>query len=190
MGLKDVFANKKLQKLRKMEAETQQISRSISLGDSAHTESMKSHFPKETAALAAYAKQAEDLFQYIKANPEVVYMLKDIDVLPPFTIFPWLEPDSYEWEEGIGASYADLFKRMMNQKSPNEIFEYCNKHPYPDWWIQNPPCQPTLYQEYWEIDSAEMGYDDQWRHALCKKYRERHCSRYHTKDCVGDKLPN
>ena len=119
MGLKDVFANRKLTKLRKAQDETYKVSQGISLGDSAETESMKSHFPKEIAVLENYARLAEDLFSYIKANPEVVYILKDMDILPPFVVFPWLSPDAVDWREGICNSYADMFKRMMNQKSPN-----------------------------------------------------------------------
>ena len=187
MGLKDVFANKKLTKIKKMQADTQRVSQSISLGDSAQTEAMKNHFAKEVAALEAYAKAAEDLFLYIKANPEVVYILKDMNILPPFMVFPWLEPDAPDWREGIASTYADMFRRMMNQKSPNEIFEYVKQFPYPDWWINNPPCQPVLYQEYWEIELADSGYDDHWKIALCKKYRDKHCSRFHAEECDGKK---
>lgn len=183
MGLKDVFANRKLQKLKKAQDETLRVSKDISLGDSAETESMRNHFPKEVAVLENYAKLAEDLFQYIKANTEVVYILKDMDILPPFVVFPWLHPDAVDWRDGICNTYADMFKRMMNQKSPNEILEYCKKYPFPDWWINNPPCQPVLYQEYWEIESAEYGYEDHWKMALCQKYRDKHCSRYHSKLC-------
>ena len=183
MGLKDVFANRKLQKLKKAQGETLKVSKDISLGDSAQTESMKNHFPKEVAVLENYAKLAEDLFLYIKANTEVVYILKDMDILPPFMVFPWLHPDAADWREGICNTYADMFKRMMNQKSPNEILEYCKKYPYPDWWINDPPCQPVLYQEYWEIESAEYGYEDHWKMALCQKYRDKHCSRYHNEQC-------
>ena len=187
MGLKDVMANRKLAKIKKMQDDTQKVSHSISLGDSAQTEAMKNHFPKEVGALEAYAKAAEDLFLYINANREVVYILKDIDILPPFVVFPWLEPEAPDWREGLCSTYADVFKRMMNQKSPNEIYDYCKKFPYPDWWINNPPCQPVLYQEYWEIESAETGYDDHWRLALCKKYRDKHCSRFHSEECDGKK---
>lgn len=183
MGLKDAFANRKLSKVRKAQDETYKVSQGISLGDSASTESMRNHFPKEISVLENYAKLAEDLFQYIKANPEVVYILKDMDILPPFVVFPWLDPDAPDWREGMCNSYADMFKRMMNQKSPNEIYDYCKKYPFPDWWISNPPCQPVLYQEYWEIDLAETGYDDHWRMALCNKYREKHCGRFHMKQC-------
>lgn len=183
MGLKDVFANRKLQKLKKAQDETLRVSKDISLGDSAETESMRNHFPKEVAVLENYAKLAEDLFQYIKANTEVVYILKDMDILPPFVVFPWLNPDAVDWRDGICNTYADMFKRMMNQKSPNEILEYCKKYPFPDWWINNPPCQPVLYQEYWEIESAEYGYEDHWKMALCQKYRDKHCSRYLSKLC-------
>lgn len=188
MGLKDAFANRKLAKLRKMEEETQKVSRSISLGDSAKTESMKNHFPKEVGVLLAYAKQVEDMFQYIKSNPECVYLLKDMDILPPFTVFPWLEPSSDEWESGVGAAYADMFKRMMNQKSPYEIVDYCKKFPYPTWWISSTPCHPTLYQEFWEIELAETGYDDHWRMALCQKYHDKYCNRYRVMECNADKL--
>lgn len=190
MGLKDAFANRKLAKLRKMEGDILKVSHSISLGDSAKTEAMKNHFPKEVAALLNYSKQVEDMYQYIKSNPECVYLLKDMDVLPPFVVFPWLEPDSPEWENGIGSAYADMFKRMMNQKSPDEIVTYCHKFPYPGWWIDGTPCHPTMYQEFWEIELAETGYDDHWRMALCKKYKEKHCSKYHVMECEGDKLPD
>ena len=74
MGLKDVFANRKLAKIKKMQDDTKKTSQSISLGDSAQTEAMRNHFPKEVGALESYAKAAEDLFLYIKANPEVVYI--------------------------------------------------------------------------------------------------------------------
>ena len=175
MGLHDVFANQKLAKIRKAQEEAFKVSRDISLGDSAETESMRNHFPKEVAILQNYAKLAQDLFLYIKKNPDVSYILKDMDILPPFVVFPWLSPESVDWKEGICESYADMFKRMMNQKSPAEQDEYCKKYPYPDWWIQDPPCHNTLYQEYWESDSVETGYDDRWRMCLCVKYREKHC---------------
>lgn len=187
MGMKDIIANRKLAKIKKMQDDTSKVSHGISLGDSAQTEAMRSHFPKEVAALEGYAKSAEDLFLYIKANPECVYLLKDIDILPPFVVFPWLDPDAPDWRDGLCNSYADVFKRMMNQKSPDEIYTYCQKYPFPDWWIQNPPCHPVLYQEYWEIDSAETGYDDHWRMALCKKYRDKHCSRFHAEECDAKK---
>ena len=188
MGLKDAVANRKLAKLRKIEGDVQKVSHSISLGDSAQTEAMKNHFPKEVATLMNYAKQAEDMFQYIRSNPECAYLLKDMDILPPFIVFPWLEPTSQAWEDGIGASYADMFKRMMNQKSPNEIVTYCQKFPYPDWWIDEMPCHPVLYQEFWEIEMADTGYDDHWRLALCKKYRDKHCRRLRASECTGEKL--
>lgn len=189
MGLKTTFANRKLAKLRKVEKEVQDVSHSISLGDSAQTESMKNHFPKEVATLLNYSKQVEDMFQYIKSNPECVYLLKDMDILPPFIVFPWLEPDSSEWENGgVGAAYADMFKRMMNQKSPNEIVEYCAKFPYPDWWIDSMPCHPVMYQEFWEMELAETGYDEYWRMALCKKYRDKYCRKLRLSECNGESL--
>lgn len=188
MGLKDIFANKKLAKIRKMEEDTKRISKSIFLGDSARTEEMKNHFTKEVAALESYAKAVEDLFEYIKSNPEVVYMLKDIDILPPFVVFPWLAPDSEEWEQDISKSYANVFKRMMNQKSPNEILEYCQKNPFPKWWYSSTPCKAVMYQEFWDIELAETGYDDHWRHALCEKYREQFCVKYHREECDGTNL--
>ena len=188
MGLKDVFANRKLSKLHKLDEETIKISKSISLGDSARTESMRNHFPKEVASLLNYAKLADELFQYIKANQECAYLLKDINILPPFVVLPWLEPESPEWSDPLFSGYADAFKRMMNQKSPNEILEYCKKYPFPDWWIKNPPCHPVLYQEYWEIEMAETGYDDHWRQALCLKYRDEYCSRFHSKECDGSRM--
>ena len=57
MGLKDVFANRKLAKIKKMQDDTKKTSQSISLGDSAQTEAMRNHFPKEVGALESYARQ-------------------------------------------------------------------------------------------------------------------------------------
>lgn len=183
MGLKSIMANRKLAKIQKTEADIIKISKDISLGDSAKTEAMKNHFPKEVSALIGYAKLVEDLYMYIKANSECAYMLKELEVLPPFTVFPWLEPDAQDWESDIFSSYADIFKRIMNQKTPTEIVDYCGKHPYPNWWISQIPCHPAKYQDFWEMTGS---YGDDWRQELCDKYRDKYCVRYHAGECSGD----
>lgn len=183
MGLKGIVANRKLAKLQKMEADIIKTSDGISLGDSAKTEAMKNHFPKEVAALTGYAKQVEDLYLYIKANSECAVMLNELQILPPFIVFPWLEPDAADWNNDIFATYADIFKRIMNQKTPSEIVDYCSKYPYPKWWISEIPCQPSKYQDYWELSER---YGDAWRQELCDKYHDHYCVRYHSGECNCD----